>query len=118
MIELKSINNRTEIVASIDIPMSTKVLEASWFDNQNDNSFFLPKTNISVKDVVPVEDLFVKVTLTGLAKYIKLDRKANTIPIINYETQKVQFVSYKNIKKDEVVTYMFLSESFSHVTIQ
>jgi hypothetical protein len=118
MIELKTIENEIQLIASIDIPRSTKVLEASWFTQQNENLFFLPKTDIVINDVVPVEDLFIKVTLTGLAKFIKANQKGNTVPIINYETEKIEFISYRDIKKDELITYIFLPEGFPHVTIR
>lgn len=118
MIELKTIENEMQLIASVDISRSTKVLEASWFIQQNENLFFLPKSDILVDDAVPVEDLFIKVTLTGLAKFIKSDQKGNTVPMINYETEKIEFISYRDIKKDELITYIFLPESFPHVTIR
>ena len=118
MIELKTIENEMQLIASINIPRSTKVLEASWFVQQNKNVFFLPKSDILVDDAVPVEDLFIKVTLTGLARFIKADQKGNTVPMIDYETEKIEFISYRDIKKDELITYIFLPESFPHVTIR
>jgi len=118
MIELKTIENEIQLIASIDIPRWTKVIEASWFTQEHENLFFLPKTNILVNDAVPIEDFFIKVTLTGLANFIKVNQKGNTIPVINYEMEKIEFISYRDIKKDELITYTYLPESFPHVTIR
>jgi len=118
MIELKTIENKQQLIASVDIQLKTKVLECSWSNDINENFFLLPKMFLSVNDSLSFEDLFTKVTLVGIAKFISINEKGNVFPVINYEDRKVFFVSNKNIKKDELISYMFLPESFPHVTIQ
>jgi len=118
MIELKLINNKRQLVAVVDIQLKTKVLESSWSNEINENFFLLPKTYLSVNDSLNPYDLFTKVTLVGIAKFINISEKGNVFPVINYENRTVSFISNKDIKKDELISYMFLPESFPHVTIQ
>jgi len=118
MIKLKINKNESELIASRDIAQGEVLFICSWFVQSSSNPFLLPKSNISVDDAISLDDMFTKVSLSGFGEYILPHKNANTHPRIDYDNQKIKFISNKSIKNGEVITYSLSSESFPHVTIQ
>lgn len=118
MIKLKINKNNYELVASTDIPTGTILFSCTWFNQSSANPFPLPKTNLTIDDVLKLEDMFTNVALSEFGEYVLQHKNGNTNPIINYETKQISFVSNKFIKEGDLITYNFCSESFPHVKIQ
>lgn len=118
MIKLKINKNSYELVASSDIPRGTVVFSCTWFNQSSKNSFPLPKTNLSVEDVLKLEDMFAYVALSGFGEYIIPDKNSNTHPIIDFDSKEIKFISNKLIKEGDLITYSFSPETFPHVKIQ
>jgi transposase len=80
------------------------------------NGYFV-KVNKETREI-NIPSLKLKLNYQFPNNFIKVNQKGNTIPVINYETEKIEFISYRDIKKDELITYTYLPESFPHVTIR
>lgn len=121
MVTLKINNSKYELIASEDINIGVIVFSCTWFDQETENPFYLPKKVISIgdKNSISSDELFTCVALSGFGEYIKLNPKNHNLTVaIDYDNKQINFIANKNIKKNDVLTYMFHLDSISNVTIQ
>lgn len=123
MVTVKILKDKTNVlISTTDIPKNTILFTCSWFNQASENPFFLPKNNLNLnsspKDVFTIDDLFIKVALSGFGEYIKANPKGNVYPKIDYINREIAFISNTQINKDENITYLFSTESFPNVTFQ
>lgn len=121
MVTLKINNSKTELIASEDISFGATIFSCIWSEQETQNSFYIPKTEIKInsQNYINTNDLFIPVTLSGFGEYIKINPKnPNTKAIIDLTNKQVNFIAIKNIKKNDLLSYTVDSSIFSNVTIQ
>jgi len=121
MVTLKINNSKYELIASEDINFGVLVFSCTWAKQQTENPFYLPKKIIKIgdKNSISSDELFTSVALSGFGEYVKLNPKNHNLTVsIDYDNKLINFIANKNIKKNDLLTYMFHLESISNVTVQ
>jgi len=121
MVTLKINNLKQDLIASEDITLGRFIFSSFWVNQFSENPFFIPKKEIDIKNlqVAKIDDLFLKVALSGFGEYIKpSNQNANTKAEIDWIDQKVNFFAIRNIKKNDILTYILDTKAFPNVKIQ
>lgn len=121
MITLKVNNQKRDLIASEDITLGQFIFSCFWVNQFSENLFLIPKREIDIKnlEVAKIDDLFTKVSLSGFGEYIKPSNyNANTKAEIDWNNQKINFFAIRNIKKNDILTYILDTKTFPNVTIQ
>lgn len=121
MVTLKINNQKQDLIASEDIILGQFIFSCFWVNQFSENPFFIPKREIDLKDlqVAKIDDLFIKVALSGFGEYIKpSNHNANTKAEIDWDSHKINFFAIRNIKKNDILTYILDTKAFPNVKIR
>lgn len=121
MITLKINDQKQDLIASEDITLGQFIFSCFWVNQYSENAFFIPKKEINLNDIhiAKIDDLFIKVALSGFGEYIKpSNHNANTKAEIDWNNQKINFFAIRNIKKNDILTYILDTKTFPNVKIR